>query len=173
MNNRSDGEWTGASIAITGPGGMRAGLVPGNIIMADLFTTTPFENKLLSVELPGSAIREALEFSVSDADNLHVMQVSGIKVVYDLSRKPYERIVDIKVLCQKCNVPRYENIQDNKYYRVALGDYLANGGDNFKMIPKYARNHIEGPLDIDALTKYVENNSPINLPGLLRRIQFV
>ena len=125
------------------------------------------------MELPGSAIREALEFAVSKADNLHVLQVSGIKVIYDLSRNPYDRIVDLKVLCQKCNIPRYEDIENQKYYRVALGDYIANGGDDFTMIPKYARNIIEGPLDIDALTAYVEANSPINLPGLLRRIQFV
>lgn len=152
---------------------MRAGLSAGNIIMADLFTTTPFENRILSVELPGSAIREALEFSVSKVDDLHVLQVSGVKVVYDLSRQPYDRIVELKVLCQKCDVPRYEDIENQKYYRVALGDYLANGGDEFTMIPKYARNILEGPLDIDALATYVENNSPINLPGLLRRIQFI
>lgn len=156
-----------------GPGGVRAGLTAGNIIMADLFTTTPFENKILSVELPGSAIREALEFSVSNEEKLHVLQVSGVKVVYDLSRQPYDRIIELKVLCQKCNVPRYEDIENQKYYRVALGDYLANGGDSFTMIPKYSRNILEGPLDIDALATYVENNSPINLPGLLRRIQFV
>lgn len=156
-----------------GPGGVRAGLFPGKVIVADLFTTTPFENKVLSLELPGFAIREVLEFSVHEATNLHVMQVSGIKVVYDMSRKPYDRIIDLKVLCQKCQIPRYEDIDAMKYYRVAMGDYLAFGGDDFTMIPKNARNHIEGPLDIDALTNYVEKHSPINVPGVLGRIQFV
>lgn len=101
------------------------------------------------------------------------MQVSGIKVVYDLKQNPFNRIVDLKVLCQKCDIPRFEAINDEKYYRVILTDYLANGGDSFSMFPKYARNRFEGPLDIDALTEYVRMHSPINKPSLLRRIQFI
>ena len=172
LNNRSEGEWTGASIALHGPGLIRAGLSPGKVILADLFTTTPFENKLVSLELPGFAIREALEFAVSKPI-LHVVQVSGVKVVYDLKQKPFNRIVDLKVLCQKCDIPRYEAINDEKYYRVILSDYLADGGDSFSMFPKYERSRFEGPLDIDALAEYVKKRSPINTPSLLRRIQFI
>ncbi|KAL7041910.1 hypothetical protein ACKWTF_000950 [Chironomus riparius] len=171
-NNRSEGEWTAVSIALHGPGLVRAGLSPGRVILADLFTTTPFENKVVLLELPGFAIREALEFSVSKPI-LHVMQVSGIKVVYDLKKNPFNRIVDLKVLCQKCDKPRYEAINDEKYYRVTLSDYLANGGDSFSMFPKYGRNKLEGPLDIDVLSEYVRKASPINTPSLLKRIQFV
>lgn len=93
--------------------------------------------------------------------------------MYDLKRNPFNRIVDIKVLCQKCDIPRYEAINDENYYRVILSDYLANGGDSFSMFPKYERNRFEGPLDIDALTEYVRKQSPINKPSLLRRIQFI
>jgi len=126
----------------------------------------------VSLELPGFAIREALEFSVSKPI-LHVMQVSGIKVIYDLKQIPFNRIVDIQVLCQKCIIPRYETLDNEKYYRVILSDYLANGGDSFSMFPKYGRNKFEGPLDIDALSEYVRKRSPINKPSLLKRIQFV
>lgn len=124
------------------------------------------------MELPGSAIREALEFSVSK-NILRVLQVSGVKVVYDLSREPFERIIDLKVLCQNCNVPCYEDLEDDKYYRVVVTEYTAKGGDDYTMFKKYARNEIVGPLDIEALVDYVKVQSPIKTPALLKRIKFI
>lgn len=156
-----------------GPGGIRTGLSAGNVIYADLIATTPFENTLLSVELPGAAIREALEYSVSNLKSLRIMQVSGIKVVYNLKRDAYSRIVDLKVLCQACEIPKYEPIDDSKYYRVVLADYIAAGGDGFSMFPKYIRNVVTGIKDVDALSDYIENISPVNIPHKLGRITFV
>lgn len=173
MDYAEPNEWTGSAIALQGPGGVRAGLVKGDIIYADLVTTTPFENKILSVEIPGSTIRSALEYSVSNPTNLRVLQVSGVKVTYDLSRNATDRIIELKVLCQACEIPRYENIDDSKYYRVALADYIANGGDGFQMFPNSIRNIIEGPKDVDALADYIEKISPISSPGLIGRITFV
>ncbi|KAG5670062.1 hypothetical protein PVAND_000348 [Polypedilum vanderplanki] len=37
------------------------------------------------------------------------------------------------------------------------------------MFPDHSRNHIEGPVDIDALVNYIEKNAPINLPPLFNR----
>jgi 2',3'-cyclic-nucleotide 2'-phosphodiesterase (5'-nucleotidase family) len=168
-----DGEWTGAAVALQGPGGMRAGLTPGTVIYADLVTTTPFENILVLVDISGAGIREALEFSVSDTDNLHVMQVSGIKVTYDLSREPYDRIKDVKILCQACDIPKYEPLDDAKDYKVVIANYIYDGGDSYTMFPKYAKNPVEGARDVDALADYIEKMSPMNLPPTVNRITFV
>ncbi|KAG5670061.1 hypothetical protein PVAND_000347 [Polypedilum vanderplanki] len=40
LDQAKEGEWTGASIAFQVPGGVRAGLESGNVIYADLITTT-------------------------------------------------------------------------------------------------------------------------------------
>jgi len=172
LNNRSEGEWTEAPIALQGSGSIRAGLSAGEVTLGDLFATTPFGNKLVSMDLPGFAIREALEFSVSKKI-IRVLQVSGVKVVFDLNKKPFERIVDLKVLCQKCDAPRYEDLNDKKSYSVVITEYFANGGDNFAMFKDHARNKIVGPLDIDALSDYVRVHSPIETPALMQRIQFL
>ncbi|CAG9797883.1 unnamed protein product [Chironomus riparius] len=171
-NNKSEGEWTGSPIALALSGSVRAALSPGEVMLGDLFATTPFGNKLVSIELPGSAIRKALEFSVSKS-TMRVLQVSGVKVVFDLSRKPFERIVNLEVLCQKCEAPQYEAVDDEKQYRVVLSDYTANGGDNFTMFTNDARNRINGPLDIDVLVAYVRCKTPIEAPPLTKRIQFL
>lgn len=165
--------WTGATISLANPGGLRAGLTNGEIVFGDVITTTPFENFLHSIELQGKVIREALEFSVGNEDNLGLLQVSGIKVTYDMKKSTNNRIVSLLVLCRVCEVPRYEPIDNEKFYRVVVPSFLAGGGDDFSMIREGARNLIIGPLDIDALTDHITKNSPINTPFLTGRITFV
>lgn len=138
-------------------------------------TTTPFENLLLSVELEGKVIKEALEFSVADESSMLALQVSGLKVVYNITKEPYDRVVSLDVLCRICenDIPRYEPIIANNFYRVVMPSFLAEGGDGFTMISDGSRNVIYGPRDIDALTAYVEKNTPMNIPPLTGRITFV
>ena len=137
--------------------------------------TTPFENSLYLVSIPGSAIRAAIEHGVSNNESLAVVQVSGIKVVIDLSRNANDRIVDIKVLCQKCNMPKYEPLNDTKIYRVVLADYVAKGGAEFPMFPDsiLPDSTIIGPRDVDALSDYIQSISPVHLPPLMGRISFI
>lgn len=160
---------------MTVPGGIRAGLVKGDILYGDLVTTTPFGNVLHSIELQGKVIREAFEFSVSNENSLMLLQVSGLKVVYDMSKPVNSRVVSLYALCRVCegNIPKYEPIDEEKFYRVVAPDFLARGGDGFEMIATGSRDTIVGPVDIDALTSYVEKFSPIGIPSLKSRITFV
>jgi 2',3'-cyclic-nucleotide 2'-phosphodiesterase (5'-nucleotidase family) len=150
-------------------------LTNGKIFYGDLVTTTPFENLLHSVELQGKVIREALEFSVADENSVILLQLSGLRVIYDLKKEPYNRIVLLNVLCRICerDIPKYEQIDDEKVYRVSMPSFLAGGGDGFTMIEENSRNTIYGPRDIDALTNFIEKNSPLNKPLLAGRISFV
>lgn len=160
---------------MTVPGGIRAGLTSGEIYYGDLVTTTPFENVLHSVELQGKVIREAMEFSVADPGNLILLQTSGMRITYNMTREAYDRIISLQVLCRVCesNIPRYEPIDNEKFYRVSVPSFLAGGGDGFTMIEEGANNTIFGPRDIDILTEYVEKYSPITLPPTNGRVVFV
>lgn len=173
VNTGDSGEWTGASIGMQNAGGVRSGFTRGNVIYADVISVIPFENIYNLVELPGSAIREVLEFAVSNTSSMNVMQVSGIRVIYDMNRKSYDRIVDLKVLCQTCLIPRYEEIDNAKDYRVVMPAYLADGGDGFTMIPTHTTFTITGPRDVDAVSEYIEKNSPISTPPIRNRIKFL
>lgn len=150
-------------------------MTKGEIIFGDLFTTTPFENTLHSVELQGKYIREGLEFSMSGVGYLNLLQVSGLHVVFDMKREPHNRVVSLDVLCRICegNIPKYGPIDDEKYYRVVMPSYLAEGGDGFAMFGEQSRNTIYGPRDVDALANYVERNSPLSKPPSAGRITFL
>jgi 5'-nucleotidase len=125
------------------------------------------------VELPGSTIRRALEQGVSNLSSKKVMQHSGIKVVYDLNRQPYDRIIELKVLCQKCPIPKYEPLVDSKMYKVSLTNYIADGGDGWSMFPETITSRTEGPRDIDALADYIKKFTPLNMASQLGRTTFV
>ena len=52
-------------LALINSGGIRAAIDAGNVTLEDLLTTFPFSNTFDVVTLPGSAIRDMLEHSVS------------------------------------------------------------------------------------------------------------
>lgn len=165
-------EWTGAAIAFQNPGGVRSAITKGDITYADIVSVIPFENTYHMVELNGTAITEILEFGVLNLNKMNVMQLAGVKVVFDLNREPYKRIAELKVICQICDIPRYAPIDEKKVYKVIMPEYIAQGGDGFTMIPRYAKNAITGGRDVDILSEYIRRTSPIIVPPLRGRITF-
>jgi 5'-nucleotidase len=164
--------WSYATIAITNPGGVRGSLAAGDLSYSNLVTTTPFENTCDKMEVQGKYIKEALEFSVRYASP-SILQTSGIKVVFNMTNAAYSRVQSLKVLCRVCAVPRYEDIEDDTWYRVILNNFLLVNGDNFAMLRDNMRNHQVGIVDIDALSSYVEKNSPITMLPPRGRVTFV
>lgn len=172
LDDADDGGWTYATISMTNPGGVRGTLSSGVLTYSDLVTTTPFENTVDSMEIEGKHIKEALEFSVR-YDSPSVLQVAGMRVVFNMTKPAYQRVVNLDVLCRMCDVPRYEPLQDDVWYRLVLNNFLLNNGDNFAMLRDNSRNHKVGAIDIDALTAYIEKNSPITMISPRGRITFV
>lgn len=169
--NDDDG-WTYATIALTNPGGVRGTLANGELTYSDLVTTTPFENTCDSMELQGKYIREALEFSVR-LNSTSILQVAGIRIVFNMTKPAYQRAVSLEVLCRLCDVPRYDKLDDETWYRIVVNNFLLVNGENFAMIRDNGRNHKVGAVDIDALTNYIEKNSPIAVVTPVGRISFV
>lgn len=51
------------------------------------------------------------------------------------------RIESIDVLCNDCEIAKYEPIDFNRTYRVVTIGYLADGGDGFSVIAKNKKNY--------------------------------
>lgn len=68
--------------------------------------------------------------------------ISGILVAYDLSRIEGKRVVQALVRCADCRVPRYEPIENCKFYGIVMSAYIANGGDGYTMISENAENKV-------------------------------
>lgn len=65
----------------------------------------------------------------------------GLKVTFNVTRPVGNRVVSVDVLCNKCDVPKYERLDPKKMYRVIVNSFLANGGDGFVMFKQYGENY--------------------------------
>ena len=145
---------SGARIAFQNRGALRADIAAGPITLNDVFTALPFDDIIVSMDLTGEQVREALERSVAYG-NIS-LQVSGIKVLYDLSKPAGERAVSVEVAGKP--------MAAGTYYRVATNDFLAAGGDRFNVF-KHGRNISTGQSLRDAVVGYIRENSPVKAVG--------
>lgn len=108
---------------------------------------SPFENILTAFDLPGDKLLEALELGASIIDyengvtsSYIFLQVSGLKVTYDFKKPAYQRVIDVKVRCAKCDVPRFEAFNPASTYRIVAPNFLQDGGDGYHMFRDYGTN---------------------------------
>jgi len=116
-----------------------------------LYTVLPFGNTVMSVELTGEQIKNALEKSPLSEK---LLQVSGIKVEYDISRPAGSKVVSALV--------DGKPLDPEAVYKVAINDFLAAGGDQFAVF-KQGANPVPGPALLDLVIERIRNNSPISI----------
>ena len=121
-------ESTRADVAIMNGGGIRGGRLyaPGTAITRrDLLAELPFRNRLVTIEIGGRALRQAIENGLSQLPQAtgRFPQVSGLAVEFDPQRPAGERILSIKV----GGAP----LDPARTYRLATNDFLARGGDGY------------------------------------------
>ncbi|MFZ7946323.1 5'-nucleotidase C-terminal domain-containing protein [Neobacillus sp. 19] len=137
-------------IAVQNGGGIRVTLPAGNITVADVLRVLPFGNTLGIMDLKGSELREALEYSVKDSPTTAFggfLQVSGLKVKYDSTKPTGQKIQSIEV---KGKDGSYTTLDDAKHYFVATNVFTAKGGDGFTMFGKaYAEGRVSEPGFVD------------------------
>ncbi len=142
---------TGAQIAFQNGGGLRADIPKGPITLETVFTAVPFEDDLVSMDLTGEQIRELLERSVLSEN---MLQVSGIQIVYDLSKPEGEKVASVQVAGKP--------MEAGATYRVVTNDFLASGGNQFNVFKK-GLNISSGPSQRDAVADYIRKNSPMDV----------
>ncbi|MCA3220593.1 MAG: bifunctional metallophosphatase/5'-nucleotidase [Burkholderiales bacterium] len=163
----------GAQIAFTNPGGVRSDLRPrgpdGRVTYGDLFTMQPFGNSLVTMTLTGAQLKTLLEdqWSRSNPDRLRFLQPSrGLTYAWRADRPHGHRIDPDSIRLAG------ERIRPEQSVRVTVNRYLAEGGDGFSVL-REGRDHAGGPLDVDALTAHLRQQSkagPI-APDLTPRIR--
>lgn len=138
------------------------------MIYGDLAAAIPFGNTVDVGELQGKYLKLLFESTTYTAHyyekaytSIRLLQVSGLKVVYDLSQPVGSRVVSIKVRCNECEIPVYEDFDEEKYYRIAVNSFLVTGGKMYPVVTNHLRNHKTGKVDIDVATEYIRKYSPI------------
>ncbi|KAL2753115.1 hypothetical protein ACRALDRAFT_1066043 [Sodiomyces alcalophilus JCM 7366] len=117
----------GAEVAIMASGTIRGDQVypPGVIRLRDITLCFPFEDPVVIIRVPGSALRAALENGVSAYPALEgrFPQVSGIEFEFDPSRPPGDRVTYVNV--------GDEPLDPDRKYVVATRGYMARGKDGY------------------------------------------
>ena len=119
---------TRAVAAVTNGGGIRGGRIyaPGTpITRRDILAELPFGNRVVTIDVPGRALREGLENAVSrvEAAAGRFPQVSGMTIEYDPRRPAGRRIISIRI--------GGKPLDPKRTYRIATNDFLARGGDGY------------------------------------------
>ncbi|WGD50378.1 bifunctional metallophosphatase/5'-nucleotidase [Bradyrhizobium sp. CB1650] len=153
--NAKDG---GAVIAATNPGGIRSDIVPkenGAVTFGDVFASQPFRNRLVTMTLSGSQLKDLFEQQWLDPKRPRILQVSnGFSYTWDASKPFGERVAADKMTLDG------KPIEPATGYRVTLNDYLAVGGDGFT-VAKQGTSPQYGGYDADALFAFFRAHGPV------------
>jgi 5'-nucleotidase len=151
----------GATIALANGGGLRASLEAGTITLGDVLTVLPFQNKLYTMELQGSAIVAALEHGVNGVEEAQgrFPQVAGMRFRLDVSVPPNGgRVSNVEVRAADGS---WAPIDPDAVYMVVTNDFMAGGGDGFAMLRDFGTNRYDTAIDLaDALAEYLSANAP-------------
>ncbi len=162
----------GSQVAFMNPGGVRSDLIyqasgsegDGNVTFGEAFSFQPFNNGLEVLTMTGNQIVAVLEEQCQPAGSsrpfLHLGVSDGFS--YDLEK-------DFSAGDGSCTaiisnvLLNGSDLDVNADYRVAVNSFLADGGDNFTSFTE-ASARVTWGLDLDALTTYLGDNSPVAPP---------
>ncbi len=156
---------TGADIAITNGGGIRASISAGDVKVNDILTSFPFTNTLAVIEVTGAEVLQALERGVDTYPEAagHFPHVSGMTYKFDPSKEVGSRVSEVLI--------KGEALDPDKTYKLVTNDFMASGGDGYTMFegkPFVA----EGGLLSDVLIDYFKEVGEVE-PAVEGRVAVV
>ena len=150
-------EATGADVAITNGGGIRASIPAGDITVGQIITTFPFGNYVVILETTGQDLLDAMEHGlrVYPEPNGGFPQIAGMTVKFDPAREPGSRVVELLV--------NGEPVDPEKTYIMATNNFLAVGGDQYEM---FTDNKIAGEFNAldEILADYLSAHEISEIP---------
>ena len=168
----------GAQIAFMNNGGMREDLDAGADLVSNVGQVRmvlPFGNTLQVMSLTGAQIRALLELQWRRDEEIDsaLLQVSeGFSYRWDGTRPVGSRVLPDSVMLQG------KPLEAGKTYRVAVGNFLAEGGDGFPIFLQGTERVDLHVRDSDALAAYLSARAGAGAPagsaaplGRIRRVR--
>ena len=146
-------EETGADIALTNGGGIRATIEKGDVTKGDVINVLPFGNYIVTKQVKGQDIIDALnhgmKFGAGSFPHFAGMTVEAKKM---------ESVGENGVTITKGKVLSVlvdgKPINPNATYTLATNDFMAAGGDGYTMLGSYPIENEFSALD-EALIRYL------------------
>jgi 2',3'-cyclic-nucleotide 2'-phosphodiesterase / 3'-nucleotidase / 5'-nucleotidase len=152
---------TGTQMSLMNNGGIRTELLAGPVRYEDLFRLQPFDNLLVTMELSGAQILQALEHAVAGSERVGA-HVSGITVRFDPSRPAGSRIESVVF-------DDGSRLDPALRYSVTVNDFLAERGDGFAVFSEGTNVVHTGIADLEALILHLERlPQPVQAPAVGR-----
>ena len=155
-------EVIGSEVAFQNAGGLRADLPEGPITKGNVLDAFPFHNTLVSTHMTGRQIKAILEQGVSLERGL--IQVSGIKAVYDLSKPINDRVISLEI--------EGNPVEMSRNYSVATQSFLSQGGDLYDTFLEVSYQDSKINLS-DVVINFIKEKKEINLPKMGRLVSVV
>ncbi len=146
-------EFARTDIAFQNSGGLRKDLPKGEIKVRDIWEINPFGNTFVVFEVDGKTLKNMIEWQVSGKAEL--MQVSGIRYVFDSRKNVGERVLSIEV--------GGKPLDENKRYSIVTNNWVADHLYELFGIPQ---NSVEvknlGVVDRDTFIEAVKRQKVVN-----------
>lgn len=145
---------TGADVALTNGGGIRASIEAGDITKKDVVTVLPFGNLVVTKKVTGAQLKQAIEHGIRlyPDQNGGFPQVGGCAYTFDPSKEAGSRVVTLTVGGQP--------VDDAKEYLLATNDFMADGGDGYGMLAAGPVLTYYGGLE-EVLISYIQSDSTL------------
>ncbi|MDR0413230.1 MAG: 5'-nucleotidase C-terminal domain-containing protein [Dysgonamonadaceae bacterium] len=141
MKAIADSLWGNIDFAVINMGGLRAALNEGAITTGNLYEIYSFDNRLVLLELPGKAVKDFFDYIAShEGEGLS----AGIRLVVR-NREAAALEIGGKPL------------DENKIYRIATLDYLADGNDRMTALKEAVGRTDSNRIFRDLMIQYIKN----------------
>ncbi len=144
---------SGADVGFIHSGSLRKDLPEGDVARVDILDTYPFVDDVVVLRMTAEQIRRVLEQSLTLERGL--LQVSGIEIVYDLSKSEKRRLVSMK--------REGSPIEADEQIDVVVSGFLAEGGDLYDAFPEAVRLRTLGKVS-DVVIDYFKTGDVVKVP---------
>ncbi|MDQ1583282.1 MAG: 5-nucleotidase [Microbacteriaceae bacterium] len=154
---------SGAEIALMNPGGLRADLTfaatgaadpDGSLTYQEAAAVQPFANTLVTMNLTGAQLKQALEEQWQPATAsrpfLKLGVSKGLTYTYDPTAAAGSRITHIYL--------NGTEIAAGDTHKVVVNSFLASGGDNFGTLATGTNKADSGKVDLQSMVDYFQAN---------------
>ncbi len=140
-----------SDFALMNGGGIRDILAKGEITWENLFNIQPFNNTLITVTIPGSALEPILNAQISSYGP--DVSIGGFSYTWDSATR---KVVNIYL-------PDGTPIDKNGTYTLTVNNYMYEHATDKYKIRQYGKDPIQGPEDLQATVNFVKSfNGPIH-----------
>ncbi|XP_072019418.1 snake venom 5'-nucleotidase-like [Amphiura filiformis] len=174
-NSTGDGDaWADVTMGMTNIGSLYGEQGAGPITFGDIRNWLIYGDTFHLVDLKGKHVVDTLEHSASvyesEGYGWIFLHVSGMRIVFDMTKPVGNRVQDVQVLCRQCDIPQYEPLENKKYYRMVMSSYILGGGDGQDILRDNAIiKQRGGRLATEVVRDYLRANGPVTT-GLEGRI---